>query len=233
LHVDLSARLRNGCGGRPGFSLASILQTKEIFVKKTFLTLTMLAAASLLLISCGAPAANNAANKPANAPANNSNAAPANAAAAETEIKKNIADVYAALAKNDAATLDKLYDDKYVLVDLDGSVKTKAERLAELKSGDVKFESITADEISVRTNPDATGAISIARAMAKSVNKGVASEGPVRVTTIWTKTKDGWKAVGAQATRITAADTKAKADDKKADATNANTAPANAAPANK
>lgn len=177
-------------------------------MKKIFLALSMLIAASLLLISCGAPAANNAAaNKPANAPANNANtSAPVNTAAIETDIKKMITDVYAALAKNDTEALNKFYADEYTLVDLDGSVKTKAERFAELKSGDVKFESISADEITVRTNPEGTGAVSIARATTKSTRKGVATDGQVRVTTIWSKTKDGWKAVGAHATRITAAD---------------------------
>ena len=104
-----------------------------------------------------------------------------------------------------ADALDKLYGDNYMLVDLDGSVKTKAERLAELRSGSVKFESVSADEINVRVNPEGNGAVSIAHATVKSTNKGVATEGQVRVTTVWSKTKDGWKAVSAQATRITAA----------------------------
>lgn len=168
-----------------------------------------------MIFSCGAPAADNSGNRPVNAPANS-----ANSAAAETDIKKSIADVYTALAKNDTAALDKLYDDKYVVVDVDGSVKNKTERLAELRSGDVKFESISADEISVRVNPEGTGAVSIARATVKAVNRGVATDGHVRVTTIWSKTKDGWKTVGVHATRITA--------------TEAPKAPANAnAPANK
>jgi hypothetical protein len=110
-------------------------------------------------------------------------------------------------------------------VDIDGSVKTKAERLAELKSGDVKFESISADEITVRTNPEGTGAISVARATVKSVNRGVSTDGKVRVTTIWSKTKDGWKAVGAHATRIT--DAAPANSDAKTDAKPAANAPAN------
>lgn len=177
-------------------------------MRKMILFLTVLSAASFLLISCGDPAAtNNAANKPANAANNAAATAPVNAAAIEADIKKMITDVYAALAKNDADALDKFYGDNYTLVDLDGSVKTKAERFAELRSGDVKFASISADEISVRSNPEGTGAVSIARATSKSTRKGVATDGLVRVTTVWSKTKDGWKAVSAHATRITAAAT--------------------------
>jgi len=174
-------------------------------MKKTVLSST-LAAIAFLMIGCVAPAANNT-NKPANAPANNANAtAPVNAAAIETDVKKLIGDVYAALAKNDVDALDKIYDEKYTLVDIDGSVKTKAERLAELKSGDVKVESVSADEITVRSNAEGTGAVSIARATSKSTRKGERVDAQVRVTTIWGKTKDGWKAAGAHATRITAAE---------------------------
>ena len=194
---------------------------------KRLMMMALLLAASIMFASCE-PAANTT-NKPANAPANNAAAtAPAaNTAAVEADIKKMVADVYTALAKNDADALDRFYADNYVLVDLDGSVKTKAARLAELRSGDVKFESLTADEISVRTNPEGTGAVSIARATAKSVSEGVVTDGHVRVTTVWSKTGDGWKAVSAHATRITPA---APADDKSRD--EAPKVPANA-PANK
>lgn len=173
-------------------------------MRKMFFVMGMLIAASFVFTACGPAANTNTANKPANA-SNNATTAPVNTAAIETDIKKMIGDVYAALAKNDTDTLDKMYGDNYTLVDLDGSVKTKSERLAELKSGDVKFESISADEISVRVNAEGTGAVSIARANSKSTRKGVATDGQVRVTTVWSKTKDGWKAVSAHATRITTA----------------------------
>ncbi len=191
------------------------------------------AALALGFLTACEPAANTG-NKPANAPANNaSTAAPVNAAAVETDIKKMVGDVYMALAKNDADALEKYYADTYMLVDLDGSVKTKAARFAELKSGDVKFESVAADEISVRSNPEGTGAVSIARVNAKSVSKGMVSEGPVRVTTVWSKTKDGWKAVSAHATRIAPS---APASNTAANTPNANTSGGSTkpvAPANK
>lgn len=202
-------------------------------MRKMFLVMGMLITASFVFTACEPAANTNTANKPANA-ANNAATAPVSTAAIETDIKKMITDVYAALAKNDTATLDKMYGDNYTLVDLDGSVKTKAERLAELKSGDVKFESISADEVNVRVNPEGTGAVSIVRATSKSTRKGVATDAQVRVTTVWSKTKDGWRAVSAQATPITAAP--AKAADPKMPAANsaANAAkPPPPAPANK
>jgi len=172
-------------------------------MRKMFFVLAVLTAASFIFTACEPAANTTTANRPANMANNAMTTAPVNTAAIETDIKKMIADVYAALAKNDVDALDKFYGDTYTLVDLDGSVKSKAERFAELRSGDVKFESISADEISVRVNPEGTGAVSIARATTKATNKGVATGGQVRVTTVWSKTKDGWKTVSAQATRIT------------------------------
>ena len=199
-------------------------------MKRTFLTLTMLAAASLLLISCGAPAANNtAANKPANAA--NAAAAPAvDAAAIETEIKKLANDGATAITKSDTAALDKLWADNYLFIGQDGAVSTKAQRLDSMKAGDSKIESLTYDEMSVRSSPDGTGAILIGRATVKGTNMGKPVDGQMRFTQLWAKTKDGWRSVSGQVTPITAS--AAKADDKKADEKKTDAAPANA-PANK
>ena len=176
-------------------------------MKKIFFASMMFIIAAFSM-ACDPGAGNNTANKPANAPANNANAnaAPAvNTAAIEADLKKMVTDMGASLAKNDADALDKMYSDNYMLVNLDGSVQTKAERLASFRSGETKFESFVYDEISVRTNPEGTGAVVIARATAKGTNKGKPLGGAVRVTQVWSKTKDGWKAVSGQATQITAA----------------------------
>ncbi len=200
-----------------------LLSGEETFMRKIFLVWTVLIAASFLLISCGdqgAGNAGNAGNKPANT-ANNA-AAPVDLAAVEAEVKKMVNETAAALAKNDVAALEKLYADNYMLVNLDGSVSTKAERLATLKSGETKFDSFTYDEINVRVRPEGGGAIVIARANAKGVNNGkpIADAG-VRVTHVWRKNPSGWQLVTAQGTTITAA--AAKPDNK---------APANSAASN-
>ena len=191
---------------------------------------------ALFFVACGDQNAGNAGNKPANMAANNSNAntnTAANSAAIETDIKKLMTDASTALAKNDADAMDKIYSDNYMLVNLDGSVQTRAERLASLRSGDVKYESFVYDEISVRSNPEGTGAVSIARATMKGTNKGKPIDGTYRVTQVYSKTKDGWKQVSAQATKIEAAAAPAKTGDAKTSDANkaANTAktPANKA----
>ena len=191
----------------------------------------MLISASFLFTSCGAPVANNAAaNKPANNSAANTAAAPAvDLAAVEADVKKLVNETAAALAKNDVAALEKTYSDNYMLVNLDGSIQSKADRLASFRSGDTKFESFAYDEVSVRTNPEGTGAVVIARATAKGMNKGKPVASNIRVTQVWSKTKDGWRQVSGHATPITAAEP-AKTNT----ANTANTAkPPPPAPANK
>lgn len=185
----------------------------------------MLIAASFMFTSCGAPAANNAtANKPANA-ANTATAPAADTAAAEADLKKLVTEYAASTAKNDIAAYEKITSDNFMFVGNDGAVYTKAERVASMKSGETKYDSLTYDDLNVRINPEGNGAVVIGKATVKGMNMGKPIDAAVRVTQVWSKTKDGWKMASLQATNITA-----KADDKKADDKKA---PAPSAPANK
>ena len=159
---------------------------------------------TLFSAACETAPNSNTSRIPTNSTNNAAPAPAANAAAIETEIKKLVTDTAAALAKNDAAALDKMYADNYMLVNLDGSVQNKSERLGSIRSGDTKFDSFAYDEVTVRSNPEGTGAVSIARATASGMNKGRRVEGTVRVTQVWSKTKDGWRQVSGHATQIAA-----------------------------
>lgn len=183
-------------------------------MKRIFFTLMTLIVASLFL-ACGDQGAG---NKPANATANNAAAAPAvNTAAIETDIKKLITDYAASTAKNDVAVYEKTTTDNFMFVSNDGTVQTKAERVASMKSGDTKYESLTYDEVNVRVNTEGNGAVVISKATVKGTNNGKPIDATVRVTQVWSKTKDGWKMASLQATNITAKADDKKADDKKAD----------------
>lgn len=199
-------------------------------MRKLFLGLSMLIAASFLT-ACDPAANTNSANKPANAA---NNAAPAaNSAAVETDIKKLVNETAAALAKNDAPALEKMYSDNYMLVNLDGSVQNKTDRLASIKSGDTKFDSFAYDEVNVRSNTEGTGAVVIARATATGMNKGRKIEGTVRVTQVWSKTKDGWRQVSGHATTIAGVATSPAANTAATSNTAASPPAANTANANK
>lgn len=198
-------------------------------MKNTYLILSILLAASLLLISCGAPAGNNAAtanNKAANA-SNAANTTAANPAATDADIKKMMADIGAALAKNDADAAAKFYADDYHLVTPDGVDQNKTERLADMRSGATKFESFSYENINVRSYGGDT-AIAIATVKAKGVVAGKPRTNDMRATLVFRKMTDGWKVVSGQATPVTAA-APAPASNTANTASNANKPP----PANK
>lgn len=189
------------------------------------LFLTAMLVAASLLGACNQGAANSAANTTANAANKVANAAAspaADAAAIETEIKKTISDMAATLQKNDADAIQKLYSDNYTFVGPDGALATGAQRIASMKSGDTKYDSIVYDEVTVRSNPEGNGAVSISRATVKGKNLGKSIDGQFRVTHVWSKTKDGWRLVSAQTTPITASSAAAPPSNS---ATNSNVAP--------
>jgi ketosteroid isomerase-like protein len=182
---------------------------------------SILALASLFS-GCEPAASNNTANKAANA-ANNSNAAkPVDTAAIETEIKRRVADAAATMTNNDAAGLEKMTIDSYKFINPNGQLSTRAERVASLRSGESKYESVAYDEVTVNLNPSASGAIVIARATVKGVNMGNKVDGQYRVTQIWRKTDDGWKMAHGQATAIAASASTAASNSASASNTAAN-----------
>jgi hypothetical protein len=62
---------------------------------------------------------------------------------AEQQIKKVTDEVIAALMKADTNSLEKLLADDYTSIRGDGSLSTKAQEIANLKSGTLKYENPT------------------------------------------------------------------------------------------
>lgn len=154
-----------------------------------------------LLTSCADQGSGNAGNKPTNAAASTNTAA--SSAAAESEIRKLMDTGAAALARNDADTMEKIYSDGYMLVNNDGSVQTRAERLSALRSGAVKYTSFAYDDSNIRVSPEGTGAVVITRVTMTGTGGGKALDGSYRVMQVYSKTPAGWRQVSAQATAIT------------------------------
>lgn len=185
----------------------------------------MALAIATFLVACDNTATTNSANKPLGAVnASNSATAATNPSSSESEIKKLITDYAASTEKNDVSAYDKVTTDNFMFVGNDGAIQTKAERLASMRSGETKYESLKYDDITVRVNPEGDGAVAIAKATVKGTNNGKPIDSTVRVTQVWSKTKDGWKMASLQATDIKAGTTPVKSDDKKDEA---NKLPAN------
>jgi len=187
-------------------------------MKKIFFTLMALAIASLFT-ACGDQSANTA-SKPANAAATNANtaSAPADPKLAEAEVRKVMEAVKAGLSANNADAMDKVYADNYMFVGVDGATMTKAERLAALRSGDLKYTSFAYSDENIRVSPDGNSAVGIFRVSVKGTMKGKPMDGDSRTTGVFAKTKDGWRLMSASNVKIEAGaakpDDKAKAADK-------------------
>lgn len=183
----------------------------------------MVCSAAAIFAACGDSGANNA-NKPGNSAANTKTASapPVDTKAAEAEIKKLMDTAQASLTTKEAAdTMEKIYADSYSITNIDGTKQNKAERLASLRSGEVKYTAFAYKDVNIIITPDGNTANVTAKLSMKGTQKGKSIDGDYNVTQNYTKTKDGWKQISAAATKIEA--DKAQADDKAKAAANANT----------
>ncbi|MCA1609021.1 MAG: nuclear transport factor 2 family protein, partial [Acidobacteria bacterium] len=126
-----------------------------------------------------------------------------------------------------------IYADNYMLVNLDGGVQTKAERLASLRSGEAKYTAFSYSEPNIRVNPEGTGAVVIAKLAMKGTFRGRPSDGDYRVTHVYSKMNGVWKQVSAQATAITATASRSPSPGSNTSGTANKTAPSPMANANR
>jgi len=119
----------------------------------------------------------------------------------EQAVRQTLNELYAALGRNDVAALDRIYADSYTLVNESGELTTKAPRLAAIKSGELKYESISFDEVNVRLYGNT--AVATLRSMSKAQSKGQEIGGQFRVTLTLVKMKGRWQVVAAHVTRTT------------------------------
>ena len=118
----------------------------------------------------------------------------------EQAVRQFLDELYAALGRNDAAALDRLYADDYTFVNESGVLTTKAPRLAAIKSGEMKYESVSFDDAKIRLYGNT--AVATYRVNVKAQFKGQEITGPLHVTVTLVKMKGNWRVVAAQATRI-------------------------------
>ncbi len=119
----------------------------------------------------------------------------------EQAVRQLLNEVSAALGRADTAALDRIYADDYTLVNESGVLTTKAPRLAAIKSGELKYESVSFDEVNVRMYGNT--AVATYRVTSKGQSKGQVIGGQFRATSTYVKIKGRWQLVAAQVTRIT------------------------------
>ena len=102
--------------------------------------------------------------------------------------------------KNDTAALERIWADDFTFTNSSGEVQTKAQRLAEIKSGELKFESIRIDDVQVRVYGDT--AVVTGRGTVKGQRRGQDLTGQSRSTSVYVKKQGRWQVVATQITRI-------------------------------
>lgn len=119
----------------------------------------------------------------------------------EQALRQVIDELTTAVRSNDAAALDRIYADDFTQVTFRGVVQTKAQRLALVRAGDLKYETFTRDEVVIRMY-DKT-AVVISRITRKGLDKGQAVNDRLRSTSTYVKMNGRWQLVATQAAVIT------------------------------
>lgn len=110
-------------------------------------------------------------------------------------------DMSAALTKPDADAAAKMVADSFYVVNPDGSTQTKAEFVADLKSGKLKLESNKLDDMKVQA-ADAEMAVVTYRSTDKGTFDGHDISGQYRWLDVVAKRGGTWQFITSQGTRL-------------------------------
>ncbi len=119
----------------------------------------------------------------------------------EQEVRQAIEKYRTALLQRDTPALEKIWADDYIFVNASGEVLTKAQRLANAKSGATTLDSINEEEnINVRVYQNS--AVATSRVTIKGQYAGQPTSGQYRSTHVWVKGTAGWQLVSNQLTAL-------------------------------
>jgi ketosteroid isomerase-like protein len=122
---------------------------------------------------------------------------------AEQEVRQMIEQYKTALTKKDTAALERIWADDYTFINASGAVVTKAERLANLKSGATNLGAIEMDpDMKIRVYGGDV-AIAINRVTLKGQYSGKATGGQFQSSIVFAKMPTGWQLVCNQITPVT------------------------------
>ena len=122
---------------------------------------------------------------------------------AEQEVRAAIEQYRTALMKRDTAALERIWADDYTFINASGTVLTKAERLANAKSGATNLGTIESDpNMKIRVYGGDV-AIAISRVTIKGQYSGKATSGQFQSSIVFAKTPSGWQLVCNQITPVT------------------------------
>lgn len=109
-------------------------------------------------------------------------------------------DGLAALLKKDVAAFGRIFADDAVLIPPDGTTQTKSQLVADVKSGDLVFESSEMSDMKVRAYGDAAVVTYVTNDKGKY--KGQDISGHYRWTDVFVRSGGTWQIVAGQGTPI-------------------------------
>ena len=93
----------------------------------------------------------------------------------------------------DAVALDRIYADDFIGVGPSGTVRTKRQVISDFTSGDLKFQSITTDEVQVRVYENTAVETGLSTMVGQDKGKVVPRD--TRFTRVWVKQQGRWRLV--------------------------------------
>ena len=93
----------------------------------------------------------------------------------------------------DATALDRIYAADFIGIGPSGTVRTKPQVIADFTSGDLKFQSITTDEVKVRVYESAAVETGLSTMVGQDRGKAVPRD--TRFTRVWVKQEGRWQLV--------------------------------------
>ncbi|PYI48088.1 MAG: hypothetical protein DMF11_04450 [Verrucomicrobia bacterium] len=93
----------------------------------------------------------------------------------------------------DATALDRIYAADFIGVGPSGTVRTKPQVISDFTSGDLKFQSITTDDVQVRVYENT--AVETGRSTMIGQDKGQTVPRDTRFTRVWVKQQGHWRLV--------------------------------------
>ena len=93
----------------------------------------------------------------------------------------------------DSTALDRIYAADFIGVGPSGTVRTKPQVILDFTSGDLKFQSITTDDVQVRVYGNT--AVETGRSTMNGQDKGQTVPRDTRFTRVWVKQQGRWRLV--------------------------------------
>jgi ketosteroid isomerase-like protein len=171
-------------------------------MKRTLLCILAVVAVSIVSAGCG-EANGPSANGTANAAYTGNERVKADISKIEAEIRKKVSEYAAYMASKDAAAaFERDSTENYLLIGPDGSIVTREARLASLRSGETRFETVIFEDVDIRVNPEGNGAIAVGKVTVKGVYMGQQVDGRLRSSLVWSKLGNDWKMANAHVTSL-------------------------------